>query len=236
MNRPSKWALVTGASKGIGKATAELLAENGWGVLLVARDARALEQNAQAIAENGGQARWVAADLTRAEEVQKLRHFVQETKVPLRIVVFNAGLARIGNIMEMPVETWRELFELNVFSQVAVTQALVPLLKTPAHLVFINSVAGQAVFPQWGAYAASKFALRALADTLRLELAEQNIKVTSIFPSSTDTPLHDSLGLDWDRSKMLKPQDVAKAVWAAVSADEGVLLKEISVESAKGLF
>ncbi len=235
MNQPSKWALVTGASKGIGKATAELLAEKGIGVLLVARDARALEQNAQAIRENGGQARWVAADLIRAEDVQKLRHFVQET-APLSIVVFNAGLARIGNIMEMPVETWRELFELNVFSQVAVAQALVPLLKTPAHLVFINSVAGQAVFPQWGAYAASKFALRAVADTLRLELADQNIKVTSIFPASTDTPLHDSLGLDWDRSKMLKPRDVAKAVWAAVSADEGVLIKEISVESAKGLF
>ncbi len=236
MNRPSKWALVTGASKGIGKATAQLLASKGLGVILVARREDALAQTARDIRDNGGQARWVAADLTRSEGVQTLRHFVQETNVPLKIVVFNAGMARIGKILQMPVEAWRELFELNVFSQVAVAQALVPLLKTPAHLVFVNSVAGQTVFPDWGAYAASKFALRAVADTLRLELADRNIKVTSVFPSSTDTPLHDALGLDWDRSKMLKPEAVAKAVWAALNADDDVLLKEISIESAKGLF
>jgi short-subunit dehydrogenase len=236
LNRPSKWALVTGASKGIGKATAQLLASKGLGVILVARREDALAQTARDIRDNGGQARWVAADLTRSEGVQTLRHFVQETNVPLKIVVFNAGMARIGKILQMPVETWRELFELNVFSQVAVAQALVPLLKTPAHLVFVNSVAGQTVFPDWGAYAASKFALRAVADTLRLELADRNIKVTSVFPSSTDTPLHDALGLDWDRSKMLKPEAVAKAVWAALNADDDVLLKEISIESAKGLF
>ena len=236
MNRLSKWVLVTGAGKGIGKATARLLAQNGWGVVLVARQTSDLQQLTEQISAEGGSAHWISMDLTREENLSRLAASIKDWKIDLHALVLNARIARIGSIISMPLSQWRDIFEMNVLSQVAILQALFPLLKKPAHIVFMNSVAGKEAFAQWGAYAASKFALRAVADTLRAELAGQDIKVTSIFPSSTDTPLQDALGLDWDRAQMLRPESVAQAVWTALNAPKQALVKEIVVEHAKGLF
>ncbi len=236
MNRPSKWSLVSGASKGIGKATARLLAQNGWGVVLVARNRSELKKLSEYISAQGGSVHWVSMDLTRAQDLSRLVDSIKNWKIDLQALVLNAAIAHIGPILSMPLDQWRAVFEMNVLSQVALLQALFPLLKRPAHIVFMNSVAGKEAFAQWGAYAASKFALRAVADALRAELAGQDIKVTSIFPSSTDTPLQDALGLDWDRAQMLRPESVAQAVWTALNAPEEALVKEIVVEHAKGLF
>jgi len=234
--RLSKLALVTGASKGIGAAIARELSENGFAVLLVARNAGALEQVSGYIQAEGGVAYSVAADLTGEEGIEKVDRAVSKTGMDLGLLVHNAGIARVGNIAEMKPADWRALMDLNVTAPFLLTQKLLPRLHPGSQIIFINSIAGKQAFAGWGAYSASKFALRALADSLRQEVAQQGIRVTSIFPGAVDTPLHDTLPFDWARDKMMKPADVAAAVMHCARQAPNVRINEMEIESSSGKF
>ena len=101
---------------------------------------------------------------------------------------------------------------------------------------FINSAAGLQTYPEWGAYCASKFALRALADTLREEVKAKQIRVTSLYPASTDTEIHNDLPYNWNRKKMLTVENVAQAVIYCIEQPDNVSLKSIELENLNGTF
>jgi len=232
----SKLAVITGAGRGIGAAIARALAEHGWELLLLARSEEALSRVAGYIQAEGGKAHFLSVDLAKDTELDSVTKAASSFKRPLSLLVHNAGQARTGSLESFSLKDWQEQLDINLTAPFGLTQRLTPLMSEGSQIHFINSTAGKNVFPEWGGYCVSKFGLRALADTLREELAPKNIRVVSIFPSSVDTPLHDSLPYNWDRSHMLKPRDVAGAVIYCIKQPPGVRINEIDLENSGGKF
>jgi len=178
-------ALVTGASRGIGRATALHLATLGWEVLAGARDVADLDA---LVAEGpAGRITPVALDVTDAAHLEAL-----DEALPARVdaLVNNAGIAIGGPIEALALDELRRQLEVNVVGQVAVTQTLIPRLRASrGRIVFVSSISGRVSVPMTGAYNASKYALEALADALRLELRTWGIKVSLVEPGAIDTDI-----------------------------------------------
>lgn len=203
-------ALITGASGGIGAAIAEALAPD-YTLLLAGRPSARLD----AMATRLGATTW-PIDLTDAEGMGAAAEVLAE----LDVLVHNAGVAYPGRVGESAVEQWRASFEVNVNGAVALTLALLPALRAArGQVVFINSGAGLTVSPGLASYSASKFALRAFADSLRAD--EPLLRVTSIHPGRVDTEMQRDLvayeGGDYDPARFLTPQTVAGVVAQVVA-------------------
>lgn len=232
----SKFALVTGASRGIGAAIARAISEQGIGVVLLSRNEQALSEIAGYLQAEGGLAWPLAADVSLAGDLDKVVDFMKKLGGDLRLLVHCAGIAKVGRIAEMSPADWRRVIDVNLTAPFMLTQKMLPLMRKGSQIVFVNSVAGKNSFPEWGAYSASKQGLRALADTLREELRDNGIKVSSLFPTSVDTMLHHDLPHDWDRSKMLKPKEIAKAVVQLMNLPSDVTINEMDIENLAGRF
>jgi NADP-dependent 3-hydroxy acid dehydrogenase YdfG len=203
-------ALITGAGGGIGSAIATALAPTHT-LLLAGRPSDRLDS----VAERLG-ATTFPLDLTDSDEIEAACEIVDE----LDVLVHNAGVSIPGHVSESNVDEWRATFAVNVFGPVALTLTLLPALRQ-AHgqVVFINSGAGRNVSPGMASYSASKFALRAFADSLRGD--EPELRVTTIYPGRTDSDMQRELvefeGGDYNPEKFLKPETVAVAVAQVVA-------------------
>jgi NAD(P)-dependent dehydrogenase (short-subunit alcohol dehydrogenase family) len=176
--------LITGASRGIGKATASRLALNGWDVYAGVRQA---SDGAALAEESGGRIRPIVLDITDAEQVAALDDALPRT---LDAVVNNAGIVVGGPIEGVPLAELRRQFEVNVVGQVAVTQAVLAKLRpVRGRIVFVSSLSGRISSPMTGAYSGSKFALESIADALRLELRPWRVPVVLVEPAQTDTDM-----------------------------------------------
>jgi len=183
-------AVVTGASSGIGAATARRLATEGFHVVAVARRAQRLETLAKEITAGGGAATAVVADITRAGDVAELRDTVEGLTGELTLLVNNAGGARGSEPVESAdVADWQWMYEVNVLGTVRVTQALLPALERSGTgtVVVLSSTAGLIVYEGGGGYTAAKHAQTAVAETLRLELNGRPIRVVEIDPGMVKT-------------------------------------------------
>jgi NADP-dependent 3-hydroxy acid dehydrogenase YdfG len=204
-------AMITGASTGIGEAIAEALAPTH-SLLLAGRPSARLD----AVATRLGATTW-PMDLADIDEIDSATEVLAE----LDVLVHNAGVAYPGRVAESTPEQWRATFEVNVIGAVALTLAVLPELRVArGDVVFINSGAGLNPSPGLASYSASKFALRAFADTLRAD--EPLLRVTSIHPGRVDTGMQRDLvayeGGEYDSARLLTPQTVAAAVAHAVTA------------------
>lgn len=193
-------ALVTGSSSGIGRATALRLAAAGWTVLAGVRD----PADGEALAAEAPAGRIVPLqlDVTDAAQVQDAARRVGEqagasTAGGLDALVNNAGVGVGGPLELLGEEQWRDQFDVNFFAQVAMTRALLPALrKARGRIVFISSIGGRVALAFNGPYAASKHAIEAVGDALRVELASSHVQVALIEPGSIATPI-------WDKSRRL---------------------------------
>ncbi len=176
--------LVTGASRGIGRAIAEHLASRGWDVIAGVRT----QTDAAAVtAANPQRVSAVLLDVTDADQVAALSE-----SLPARLdaVVNNAGVVVSGPMETVTSDEWRKQLEINVIGQLAVTRAVLPRLReSRGRIVFISSVNGRMSMPLIGAYAASKFAIEAAADAMRMELRPWKIPVVVVQPAQTDTDM-----------------------------------------------
>jgi len=231
-----KWAVVTGASRGIGQATAFALSDQEYGVLLLARSQDDLRQTVSGIREQGGKAHYLSVDLSNPAEIVDSQGFFAPFAGKIKLVVHNAGIAKVGRIRDMNLDDWQTVQDVNVRAPFLLTRQLLPLMAQNSQFVFINSIAGKQSFAEWGAYCASKYALKALADTLRAELAPEGIRVTSIFPSAVDTPLQDQLPYDWDRNKMMRTDDVVRAIVFCAGQPAKMSINELYLEDSAGTF
>ncbi|WP_149360229.1 SDR family oxidoreductase [Lolliginicoccus suaedae] len=203
-------ALITGASRGLGAAIAQEL-ESTHRILLGGRDEAAL----QPLADHLPDADPWTVDLTDRAAVTE----AASTVGPLDVLVHNAGVAEIGSISDTSLSVWERTLEVNLLAIVHLTRELLPALRLAGgHVVLINSGAGLRANAGWSAYAASKFALRAFADALRLE--EPALRVTSVFPGRIDTDMQRSIvateGREYDPDEFLRPATVAQAVANAI--------------------
>ena len=181
-----KIAVITGASSGIGKALAQKLAKEGMLIYLLGRDKKKLNDTAKQVKKAGSQAKVFAFDLTNANEVRKFAHkYMQSFKV-LDILVHSAGAVKLDYIENAKVKDFDKQYKINLRAPFLLTQALInPLKNTHGHVIFINSGAGLRANANWSQYAATKHGLKALADSLRLELKDDKVKVTTIYPGRT---------------------------------------------------
>ncbi len=183
---PSEAIVVTGASTGIGAAAAAELARLGYVVFAGVRS----DADAAVVAAFHENVRALRLDVTAAADVAAAADAVAASGLALRGVVNNAGIAVAGPLEYLPVDELRRQFEVNLFGAVAVTQAFLPQLR-PARgrLVFVGSIAGRLATPFVAPYSASKFALRAVTDALRVELSPFGLSVSLIEPGSVKTPI-----------------------------------------------
>lgn len=221
-------ALVTGASRGIGAAVARSLAPV-YDVLLGGRDAAALQALA---AELPGARPW-PVELTDGAAVAEAVGGIER----LDVLVHSAGIGVLGRIADTSAAIWRRQLEVNVVAVAELTRLLLPALRAArGRVVLLNSGAGLTARAGWGAYAASKHALRAFADALRSEEADNGIRVTSIHPGRVDTAMQRGVvtqeGGVYDATSYLRPESVAGAVLFAVSAPEDVALTELVLRPA----
>ena len=213
-------AMITGAGGGIGSAIATALAPTHT-LLLAGRPSDRLD----AVADRLG-ATTFPLDLTDTDEIEASCEIVDE----LDVLVHNAGVSIPGRVAESSVEEWRATFNVNVFGAVALTLTLLPALRSArGQLIFINSGTGRTASPTMASYSASKFALRAFADSLRQ--SEPQLRVTSIFPGRTDTDMQRELvafeGGEYQPAIFLRPETVAAAVANAVATPRDGHLHEV---------
>lgn len=224
--------LVTGASRGIGRAIAVRLAVPGRDLVLCGRDQAALAAVAAEAAGRGATVRTVAADLCTPEGVRLTVEAAGDG--PLRALVHNAGSAVVQPVERISLEEWRRSLELGVTAPFLLTQALLPGLGAGGTIVHVLSVAARQGFAGWGAYCAAKFALEGLSQCLRAELRERGVRVVNVYPSATASELWDAVPGQWPRERMLAPSEVAEAVAYALERPSEVLVEQMSVGHVSG--
>jgi NADP-dependent 3-hydroxy acid dehydrogenase YdfG len=213
-------ALITGASRGIGAAIADALAPTHT-LLLAGRPSPALQATAERLGATA-----LPLDVTDTDAIPAATAAIDE----LDVLVHNAGVSFPGRVAESTVEQWRSTFDVNVVGAVAVTLAVLPALRRgEGQVVFINSGSGRNASENMASYSASKFALRAFADSLRL--SEPALRVTTVYPGRTDTDMQRELvsseGGDYDADKFLRADTVAAAVAQAINTPADGHLHEV---------
>ena len=188
--------LVTGAASGIGLELADRLAERGDRVVRLTRD---------------------VVDLSDAVAVRRWATDFADDLEGLDSLVHSAGTVELGTVAELDLETWQRQIAVNLTAPAVLTAPLLPALRAAGGtVVFVNSSAGLVANARWSAYAASKFGLRGLADSLRAEEADSGVRVTTVFPSRTATPMqekvHEQEGRTYDASRWIRPETVVDSV------------------------
>ena len=231
-------ALVTGASSGIGEATALMLAGAGARVAVAARRRDRLDDVAKRIRERGGEALVVEADFGVEAEAQRAVRETEKAFGRLDVLVNNAGVMYLEPVIEADLARWRRMFEINVLGLIAATQAALPGMRDrrDGHIVNIASTAGRLASPNGAAYSATKFGVVAFSESLRKEIYQDRIRVTVVEPGLVATELREHIGHaatqkvinDWAASvRQLQPDDVARAILYAVTQPPHVCVNEI---------
>lgn len=235
-----KVAIITGASSGIGKATAIALAEEGASVAIAARRGDRLNELAQQIEARGGKALPIVTDVTDEAQVNDL---IQKTNAVLGridILVNNAGIGAPGTIEESNPAEWRRKFDLNVLGVLYATHAVLPIFKAQGvgHVVNLSSVAGRTARAGMGVYNATKWGVNALSEALRQEVHKNNIRVTIIEPGLVATEFVDNITDPVAKQNIearfkaitpLQPEDIARAIAYAVTQPPHVNVNEILI-------
>ena len=232
-----KVALVTGGSKGIGKATAFGLAAAGAKVVLAARTRETLEQTVDDLKESGAEALAVPTDVTDAVAVQGLVQRTLDTYQRLDILINNAGIGRFGTIVDFTPNDWDAVINSNLKAIYLCTQAsLLPMLSQGSgQIVNVLSIAAKVPFEASSAYCAAKAGGLAFTKVLASEVRQQNIRVTAVLPGSVHTPFWDEIPQHPDFEQMLKPDHVADAVVSVCQQPLGMVTEEIVVMPPLGI-
>jgi len=219
--QPAPAVLVTGGGRGIGRAIALRFAREGARVAVAARTPAEIEAVAAEVERAGGRGQAVAMDVTDLDSVERgLAEVLAATDGILDVVVNNAGVFAIHPFPELSPATWYRMLATNLNGPFHVTLLALKGLEQSrrAHVFNVSSIAGRQAFPGNVAYCTTKFGLRGFGDALRLDLAPRGIRVSTVYPSATDTTIFDDVRGEWDRARMYRPEEVAEVVWQAYAA------------------
>lgn len=235
-----KVAVITGASSGIGEATARVLAGEGAAVVLAARRKERLEGLKQEVENQGGRALVVETDVTKRADTEGLIQQAKDAFGSVDILVNNAGVMLLSFIEKLKVDEWEQMVDVNVKGLMFATAAALPtmLAQESGHIVNISSVAGRQVMQTGAVYCATKFAVTAFSEGLRKELApSKHIRVTSIEPGAVATELTNHITDDDAMEAMsgladmtiLESEDIAQSVLYAVASPGRVNINEVLI-------
>ncbi|WP_396659226.1 SDR family oxidoreductase [Microbacterium oxydans] len=225
--------LVTGAGSGIGAVLARRLLDRGDDVVALARDAGRARQ----IAETLPGASVLVGDLSQPG---RLSWALSKQQLPERIdaLVHVAGVVDLGDVTDLAPALWEQQLAVNLIAPAELTRLLLPVLRvSQGQIVFVNSGAGLRANAGWSAYAASKHGLRALADALRAEEAAHGVRVTSIYPGRTATPMqervHQQEGQDYDAERFITPDAVATTILTALDLPRDAEITDLTVRPGR---
>ncbi len=224
--------LITGASRGIGRAIAENLAGVDVELLLHGRDSVALAEVYKAVKPHCAHVVRLIHDLALPSGVSDL--IDQVGKKPLNLLVNNAGIAIVKPFCEITPVEWEQTVGVNITAPFMLMQHFSPHMPPGSSVVNILSVAAKTGFANWSAYCMSKFALEGFSQCVREELRDHKIRVINVYPAATDTNIWTNIEGKWPRHKMISPEDVASAVAYALSRPADVTLENISISSLAG--
>ncbi|BBD54255.1 SDR family oxidoreductase [Planktothrix agardhii] len=240
MSLVQKRALITGASSGIGRATAIAFAKAGIDIALVSRQKDRLESVAKEARNLGVEAKAFPLDLAKVEQVHTQIDSIVAAFGSVNILVNNAGMGYTGDLIETSLADWQKVIDLNLTSVFQCIKGVLPGMRDQGSGTIINvvSIAGLQVFPNWGAYCVSKFGLMALSKTLNIEERANGIRVTALCPGSVNTPIWDSetVKADFDRSAMLTPEIVAESILYVALLPTSAVIEELTLMPSVGKF
>ncbi|GAA4656025.1 SDR family oxidoreductase [Streptomyces chumphonensis] len=225
--------LITGSGSGIGAEVARELLARGDELWLLARDAGRARRLAERFGGKGGTVRTLVGDLAEPERLSwAFGH--QELPGELDSLIHSAGVCDLGEVGELTPGVWQATLATNLVAPAELTRLLLPQLRLArGHVVFVNSGAGLRANPQWSAYAASKHGLKALADALRGEEAAHGVRVSSVYPGRTATPMQEKVhrqeGKAYRAEDWMTPESVARTVLAALDLPRGTEVTDLSV-------
>lgn len=229
---PPKTALVTGASEGIGRATARALGRAGFRVGVCARSLPKIDGLVRELRETGVEAAGARADVSDPDQVFRMVDDLAGKLGEITVLVNNAGVLIARPFEELTLEDWDQTMAVNLRSLYLVTRAVVPGMRRQGRGTIVNlaSLAGRNGFVGGTAYAASKHGVLGFARSLMLELRKENIRVITICPGSVDTGmLHDQPMLKSNAERILKPEDVADTIVQTVCLPERALVSELDI-------
>jgi len=231
-----KVVLITGASSGIGEATARVLSRKGAAVVLGARRTGRLKTLAEALRNDGGRAEYRALDVTTLEDVQAFVKFGLETCGRIDVIVNNAGVMPLSRLEELKVDEWNRMIDVNIRGVLHGIAATLPIMKKQGsgQIINLSSIGGHTVHPAAAVYSATKFAVLAISEGLRLE--NDKIRVTVISPGVTESELAESISAEGAREAMkefrriaIPPEAIGRAIAFAIEQPEDVDVNEIIV-------
>jgi 3-oxoacyl-[acyl-carrier protein] reductase len=224
--------LITGASRGIGRAIAEKLAEGNVTLFLHGRDVAALRETTNLVEAKGAISRQLRADLGDKSSVEAL--IEQVSGEPLDALINNAGIAVVKPLDKISIEEWERTFAINVTAPFLLSQGLIPAMSRGGSIVNILSIAAKAGFAGWSSYCMSKFALEGFSQAIREELRARKIRVINIYPAATDTDIWNAVEGERPREKMISAGQVASAVAYALAQPPDVLIENITLGNLSG--
>jgi 3-oxoacyl-[acyl-carrier protein] reductase len=229
-----KVALVTGASRGIGRAISIALAKEAATVVLAARSTQALKETARQVTEAGGTAEIVVTDLTKEQSVKRLIKETGQKFGRLNILVNNAGVTHSAKLEETTTSNWDRCFQVNARAAFILCREALPLLRRAeaAYIVNIASVVGVKGYPLQSAYTASKHALRGMTISLAEELKGSNIRVHLLCPGGVDTELVQNVRPDIKKEDLIQPEEIAELVLYLVTHKGNAVLDELRIRRA----
>lgn len=237
-NIKNKVVIITGASSGIGEATAKELAAKGAKLVLAARREDRLQKLQQEIESEGGQAFYKVTDVTSHVQMKDLAKKALQVFGQIDVIVNNAGVMPLSPISELKVNEWDQMVDVNIKGVLYGIAAVLPSMRErkEGHIINVSSIAGHLVFPASSVYSGTKFAVRAITEGLRAEESTNHIRTTIISPGSTDTELIEAISgaaLKSNITEAMKiaihPSSIARAIAFAIEQPVDVAINEMII-------
>jgi NAD(P)-dependent dehydrogenase (short-subunit alcohol dehydrogenase family) len=224
--------LITGASRGIGRAIAQKLANKETTLLLHGRNVEALNETCRAVEAVGCLAIPLVFDLRDSGQIEEMIKTVGTDQ--LDALINNAGIAVVKPLFGVSLEEWQTIFAINVTAPFLLTQAFAPKMAAGSSIVNVLSIAAKSGFPNWSSYCMSKFALEGFSQAVREELRPHGIRVINLYPAATNTEIWNNVAGDWPREKMMLPTEIGDAVALVLSRPAEVAIENIDLLNLTG--
>ncbi|WP_269622558.1 SDR family oxidoreductase [Prochlorococcus marinus] len=232
-------ALITGASKGIGRTTARVFAHAGWDLLLLARSESNLHSLTKELSDSKNKVFYQCVDLSDATQIEQGIKDLLSNGLSPSVLINNAGVAWTGELLSMPLDRWQWLMQINLTSVFQICAAVVPSMRENGGLVInVSSHAARNQFPEWGAYCVSKAALESFTKCLALEERQNQIRACTLTLGSVNSDLWDAdcVHSDFDRKAMLSVDDVAFNLLHLAQQPVSQIINDITLMPSAGAF